>query len=321
MSDHSPRLNLPFIMPAQAQKHVTHNEALRQLDITVQLSVIARSGTPQEGPQEGDAYIITASQDELWSGRSGQIAVWQDGAWAYLIARAGWLCWNEDEAALLVYRSGAWEDANNNASQNIPLLGVNTTADETNKLSVKSENSLFDNDGNNHRLVVNKNAEGGTASLVLQQGYTGHAEIGLSGNNDLSFRVSTDGQNWITAFAISAETGAISFNTSLLRDGVDVLDRQNTPDILNLKGDIETARDLDDFDMTGMWHQPFNSRANSGVNYPGNQAGLLTVVASSSMVYQTYRFFSAAREGLANATFTRGRYNNNWSSWERLLTG
>lgn len=30
--DSSPNLQLPYIMPSQAQKHVTHNEALRTLD-------------------------------------------------------------------------------------------------------------------------------------------------------------------------------------------------------------------------------------------------------------------------------------------------
>lgn len=35
-------LRLPFLIAAQAQKHVTHNEALRGLDATVQLSVADR---------------------------------------------------------------------------------------------------------------------------------------------------------------------------------------------------------------------------------------------------------------------------------------
>src|SRR6056297_2424480 len=39
MQDHSPRLSLPFILPSQAQKHVTHNEALTRLDIAAQLAV------------------------------------------------------------------------------------------------------------------------------------------------------------------------------------------------------------------------------------------------------------------------------------------
>ncbi len=33
MSENSPLLDLPLIQPAQAQKHVTHNEALERLDV------------------------------------------------------------------------------------------------------------------------------------------------------------------------------------------------------------------------------------------------------------------------------------------------
>ena len=43
MSDATTHLLLPYILAAQAQKHVTHNEALRILDGLVQLSV-ARIG-------------------------------------------------------------------------------------------------------------------------------------------------------------------------------------------------------------------------------------------------------------------------------------
>lgn len=43
MSDQSPRLSLPFILPAQAQKHVTHNEAIELLDLIVQLTLLSVS--------------------------------------------------------------------------------------------------------------------------------------------------------------------------------------------------------------------------------------------------------------------------------------
>jgi Protein of unknown function (DUF2793) len=40
--DATSNLHLPFIVAAQAQKHVTHNEALRALDAVVQLAVLDR---------------------------------------------------------------------------------------------------------------------------------------------------------------------------------------------------------------------------------------------------------------------------------------
>ena len=45
MSDTSATLSLPYLMPAQAQKHVTHNDALDRLDLVVQLVVTAFDAT------------------------------------------------------------------------------------------------------------------------------------------------------------------------------------------------------------------------------------------------------------------------------------
>eukprot|EP01037_Dinobryon_pediforme_P039209 gene39209-47666_t len=74
------KLGLPLIDAAQAQKHVTHNEAINSLDQLVQASVISLALTaPPASPSPGDAYIVAASATGAWSGKSGTIAAWQDG--------------------------------------------------------------------------------------------------------------------------------------------------------------------------------------------------------------------------------------------------
>ena len=50
MSDLSPILSLPLLQASQAQKHVTHNEALMQLDLLVQLTVADRTRTAPRRP-------------------------------------------------------------------------------------------------------------------------------------------------------------------------------------------------------------------------------------------------------------------------------
>jgi len=42
----SSNLKLPFIQASQAQKHVTHNEAIRSLDALIHLSAISMTNTP-----------------------------------------------------------------------------------------------------------------------------------------------------------------------------------------------------------------------------------------------------------------------------------
>lgn len=50
MTTYTPRLDLPFIESAQAQKHVTHNAALERLDAIVQLRVRAFGAVPPPPP-------------------------------------------------------------------------------------------------------------------------------------------------------------------------------------------------------------------------------------------------------------------------------
>ena len=87
--DDTPNLGLPYIMAAQSQKHVTHNEAIRALDAVVQLAVLDRDlATPPGSPAEGDRYIVAASPTGDWDGQAGNIAAFQDGAWATSTAYA-----------------------------------------------------------------------------------------------------------------------------------------------------------------------------------------------------------------------------------------
>jgi len=89
--------------------------------------------------------------------------------------------------------------------------------------------------------------------------------------------------------------------------------------MLYVKGDLGNALDLDDFVTTGMWHQYSIAFARDGFNYSRTQAGLLTVVVRSSMVYQTYRVFSGAAGRNSDSIFILGRHNDVWSEWCRVL--
>jgi len=62
MSDISPRLSLPLIQGSQAQKHVTHNEAIDLLDLLVQLVVEAvEANDPPVTPTEGEVWVLGAA--------------------------------------------------------------------------------------------------------------------------------------------------------------------------------------------------------------------------------------------------------------------
>jgi len=91
MDQTSPNLNLPYLQAAQAQKHVTHNEALERLDLIVQLTVQSfAETTPPLTPLEGQVWAIGPGAVNDWSGHDGALAAWANGGWLFVTPRAGW---------------------------------------------------------------------------------------------------------------------------------------------------------------------------------------------------------------------------------------
>ena len=209
-------LELPYIMPSQAQKHVTHNEAVRSLDALVQLAVLDRDlPDPPASPNDGERYLVAPGGTDAWTGRDGQIAAWQDGAWAYFAPKAGWLAWVADEERLIAFDGAGWTDAAVHSVNPAPLVGVNATADATNRLAIKSPASLFDQEAGDHRVKINKAAAADTASLVFQSGYSGRAEFGLAGDDDWHVKVSADGLAWTEALKVDRSSGRVTLPASL----------------------------------------------------------------------------------------------------------
>ena len=216
MSENTNNLRLPYIMAAQAQKHVTHNEALRLLDDVVQISVASRSlNEPPEDVSEGQSFIVATNSTGAWLNRENQIAGWQDGAWQFHEPRDGWVAWDQSSQGLVVFSSGSWQSIQTE-TESAALFGINANADLNNKLTVKSDAVLMSHNGDNDgsgdmRLTVNKEQSSNTASLVFQSGWSGRAEVGLAGSDAFSVKVSPDGVVWAEAITVDPTTGEVTF--------------------------------------------------------------------------------------------------------------
>lgn len=201
----TPNLVLPYLAAGQAQKHVTLNESLRMLDALVQLGVLSRAlAAPPASPADGDRHIIAASPAGAWAGHAGRIAAFQDGGWMIYTPKEGWLAFVGDEDKLLAFDGAGWIEPGGTL-QNRPVVGVNATADMTNRLTVSAPATLLNHEGAGHQLKLNKAASGDTASLLFQTGFSGRAEMGTAGTDSFSFKVSADGATWNTALAIAAD--------------------------------------------------------------------------------------------------------------------
>jgi hypothetical protein len=107
----TPRLSLPVIEAAQAQKHVTHNEALTLLDCLTQLAVESRALTaPPSSPADGACYIPATGASGAWSGWDGAVALFSGGGWVRLTPVSGLKAWVKAERLTVTYEDGVWRD-------------------------------------------------------------------------------------------------------------------------------------------------------------------------------------------------------------------
>lgn len=219
MTDSTPVLQLPYILPAQAQKHVTHNEAIRLLDVIVQLSVLARGAlVPPENAVQGDRYILGAAAQGAWAGRAGQIALWENNAWQFFSPKTGWTAWVITEQVLASYNGSDWVSQADGPLQ-VGQLGISATPDGVNRLAVSAQATLLNHAGGGHQLKINKAAASDTASLLFQTGFAGRAEMGTAGNDDFAIKVSADGSAFATGLSIAADTGQVTLPAALRLGG------------------------------------------------------------------------------------------------------
>lgn len=197
--DTSSNLDLPFIMAAQAQKHVTHNEALRALDAVVQLMVLDKDlGSPPILPTEGARYIVASGAAGAWSGQEGKVTAWQDGAWAFYAPREGWLAWAADEDALYVWTGAFWAAFAGGGGGTLDNLVEDTTPQLGGDLDANGHNIGFDtgtgitDDAGNEQVTFHKaasavnrvgitNAAAGSAPQIAAEGADTDIDLTLAG--------------------------------------------------------------------------------------------------------------------------------------------
>ncbi|MEM9975909.1 MAG: DUF2793 domain-containing protein [Pseudomonadota bacterium] len=117
--DNTERLGLPLVQPAQAQKHVTVNEALLRLDALVELRLNSRSlAVPPGSAVEGACFAVSDGASDPWAGQGGKIAVFVNGGWDFIVPGIGWRAWIEDEGATAFFDGSEWKLGDGAISQN-----------------------------------------------------------------------------------------------------------------------------------------------------------------------------------------------------------
>jgi len=105
----SPILGLPLVQAAQAQKHVTLNEALVLLDACAQIGLVSVSTTvPPALAIDGECYGIPSGATAAWAVNIGDIAIRSNGGWIFVTPQTGWNAWITDQNSGAIYDGGAW---------------------------------------------------------------------------------------------------------------------------------------------------------------------------------------------------------------------
>jgi hypothetical protein len=105
------RHSLPNLFVGQAQKEITHNEALARIDALLHPVVEASLAAPPNalGPaSDGLCWLIAPSATGVWAGKDKQIARWSGGSWRYLSPVVGMSIWLKNANKRLFYIGSSW---------------------------------------------------------------------------------------------------------------------------------------------------------------------------------------------------------------------
>jgi hypothetical protein len=214
----TPRHDLPLLAAGQAQKHVTVNEALIDLDARLQLHLEALDMVePPAAPAIGQMFGLASAPTGPWSGHGGKLALFLPEGWRLMTPGVGWRASVGAACVVHVHDGAAWVPAAAREFSVTGRLGVGAAADAANPVVMRGNGMLLDAstqpgpDSGDVRLRMNRAAASDVCSLLFQTGYSGRAEIGLSAANALEVRVSPDGSSFATALAVSPQTGIVRF--------------------------------------------------------------------------------------------------------------
>ena len=103
------RLGLPFLQAAQAQKHVTVNDALVRIDATSQMVLTSvDQATPPALANDGECFGVPNGAVNDWSGHAGEIAIRSNGGWVFVTPQRGWRARIADRETDAVFDGADW---------------------------------------------------------------------------------------------------------------------------------------------------------------------------------------------------------------------
>lgn len=102
-------------------------------------------------------------------------------------------------------------------------------ASPANKFEVSGSSALLSSDTGDFRLALSKKLETDFATLLFQTNHTGHAELGLTNDNNFHIKVSPDGTTFTDAVVVDNTTGHVGIGISVTDYRLEVLSTSTAP--------------------------------------------------------------------------------------------
>ncbi len=148
----TPRWMLPMLAAGQAQKELTHNEALSLLDLIVQPCVEAVGvNAPPASPLPGQAWIVGDRPDDIWTGRAGMMAGWTEGGWRFLVPRVGLSVWSRADDCRCEWDGNQWR-LGRVAARSLVIEGKKVVGAQRPGIALPSAGQVIDSEA---RLALN----------------------------------------------------------------------------------------------------------------------------------------------------------------------
>lgn len=118
-TSNTPRLGLPNLFTAQAQKEMTVNEAFALIDAMLHAVVEGVANDPPAAPANGECWIVGSQPTGDWTNAAGEIACRQAGNWLFVTPANGMVVFDRSATQTSRYDNG-WISA---GAVNAPVGG------------------------------------------------------------------------------------------------------------------------------------------------------------------------------------------------------
>ncbi len=240
----------------------------------------ARQGTKYWVIDENCIYVFNMTSWSKFSGGEGGGSSGSGEGGATSLSQLDDVSLNSiSQDDILKFSNGVF--TNSKELNNLTGLGINCECDNDNKLAIKSNYVLFDNNGGDSKIKANKSTTTQTASHLFQDNYSGRAEFGLIGNDDFSLKVSSDGSEWKEAFVVDKATGNIDFKQNLTLNNKNVssfsFPSSTYINLTVLDSGLSYTAPAD-----GWYFALISAQANKNVDLRNQTTGMMQLLPSSS---------------------------------------